>query len=139
MFILITYYDQVDKCKQQVFDFDYEDGLSVALSYDYDFTGIEEMERHICVPQNIKELALALQAVQTVPHGNAFVDLILSYKKLLLSILQAPKLELKPLPNNLKYVFITDNNTLPIIIEKGLTSAQKEKLVKLLCDHKTVI
>jgi hypothetical protein len=64
----ITCYDQVDKCVQQVCDFDSEDGLSVALSYDYDFTKIEEMKRHICVPQNVHESALALQALQTVPH-----------------------------------------------------------------------
>ena len=35
----------------------------MALSYDYDFTEIEEMERHICVPQNVHESALALQAL----------------------------------------------------------------------------
>ena len=70
--------------------FDCEDGLSVALSYDYDCTEIQEMERHICVPQNMHELALALQSLQTVPHGNVFVDLVLSHKKLLPSILQAP-------------------------------------------------
>jgi len=46
----ITCYDQVDKCVQQVCDFDSEDGLSIALSYDYYFTKIEKMERHICVP-----------------------------------------------------------------------------------------
>jgi hypothetical protein len=108
----------------------------MVLSYDYDFTKIEEMERHICVPLNVQESALALQ---TVPHGNIFVDLVLSHKNLLPSILQAPKLELKPLPDNLKYVFIGNNNTLPVIIAKSLTSAQKEKLVKLLCDHKTAI
>jgi hypothetical protein len=135
----ITCYDQVDKCVQQVFDFDREDGLSVALSYGYDFTKIDEMERHICVPQNVHESALALQTLQTIPHGNVFVDLVLSHKKLLSSILQAPELELKPLPDNLKYVFIGDNNTLPVIIAKGLTSTQEEKLVKLLCDHKTAI
>jgi hypothetical protein len=56
----ITCYDQVDKCVQQVFDFDCEDGLSVALSYGYDFTEIEEMERHICVPQNVHKSSLAL-------------------------------------------------------------------------------
>jgi hypothetical protein len=95
----------------QVFYFDCEDELSVVLSYGYDFTKIEEMERHICVPQNVHESALALQSLQTVPHGNVFVDLVLSHKKLLSSILQAPELELKPLPDNLKYVFIGDNNT----------------------------
>jgi hypothetical protein len=63
----------------------------------------------------------------------------LSYKKFLPSILQTPELELKSLPDNLKYVFIGDNNTLPVIIAKSLTSAQEEKLVKLLCDHETAI
>jgi hypothetical protein len=135
----ITCYDQIDKCMQQVCDFHYEDGLSIALSYGYDFIKIEEMERHVCVPQNLHESVLALQALQAVPYGNLFVDLVLSHKKLLPSILQAPKLELKPLPDNLKYVFIGDNNTLPVIIAKGLTSMQEEKLVKLLCDHKTAI
>jgi hypothetical protein len=135
----ITCYDQVDKCVQQVFYFDYEDGLSVALSYGYDFIEIEEIERHICVPQNVHESTLALQSLQTVPYGNVFVDLVLSHKKFLPSILQAPELELKPLPDNLKYVFIGDNNTLPVIIATGLINTQEEKLVKLLCDHKTAI
>ena len=93
----------------------------------------------MCVPQNVHESVLALQALQTVPHGNVFVDLVLSHKKLLPSILQAPELELKPLPDNLKYVFIGDNNTLPVIIAKGLTSVQEEKLMKLLRNHKTTI
>ena len=80
----ITCYDQVDKCVQQVFDFAREDGLSVALSYGYDFIKIEEMERHIRVPQNVHELTLALQSLQTVPHGNVFVDLVLDTTKRLM-------------------------------------------------------
>ena len=82
---------------------------------------------------------MALQALQTVPHGNVFVNLVLSHKKLLSSILQSPELELKHFPDNFKYVFIGNNNTLLIIIVKGLTSVQEKKLVKLLCDHKTTI
>jgi hypothetical protein len=49
----ITCYDQIDKCEQQVFYFNCEDELSVALSYGCDFTKIEEMERNIYVPQNM--------------------------------------------------------------------------------------
>jgi len=70
----ITCYDQVDKCVQQVCDFDSEDVLSVALSYGYDFTKIEEMERHICVPQNVHESALTLQ---TVPHDAGVIHPIM--------------------------------------------------------------
>jgi hypothetical protein len=36
----IMCYDQVDKCVQQVFDFDCKDGLSVAFSNGYDFIEI---------------------------------------------------------------------------------------------------
>jgi hypothetical protein len=53
---------------QQVCDFDCEDGLSIALSYGYDFIKIEEMERRIRVPQNMHESTLDLQALQTVLH-----------------------------------------------------------------------
>jgi len=59
----ITCYDQVENCAHQVCDFDCKDELSVALSYGYDFTKIEEMERHICILQNVHESTLALQAV----------------------------------------------------------------------------
>ena len=38
------------------------------MSYGYDFTETKEMENHIYVPQNMHESALALQALQTVPH-----------------------------------------------------------------------
>ncbi|KAL9335018.1 hypothetical protein Peur_072199 [Populus x canadensis] len=40
----------------------------MALSNGYDFTKIEEIERHICVPQNMHQSALDLQALQTVLH-----------------------------------------------------------------------
>ena len=79
------------------------------------------MERHICVPQN-RQISALVQVLQTISHGNVFVDLVFSHKKLVSSILQAPDLELKHLPNNLKYVFTGNNNTLLVIIAKDLTN-----------------
>ena len=82
MFIL----SQVDKCVQQVCDFDSEDGLSVALSYGYDFTKIEKMERHVCVPRNVlitdsewvapillvpKNIGITLEEIQNDAYENA--------------------------------------------------------------------
>jgi hypothetical protein len=48
--LFYQYYDQIDKCVKQVFDFECEDGLSVTLSYSCDFTEIEKMEMNIYVP-----------------------------------------------------------------------------------------
>jgi hypothetical protein len=83
----ITCYDQVDKCVQQFCDFDNKDGLSVALSYGYDFTEIKEKERHICVPQNVHQLALALQIV---PHDAGVIPPI-TENEWVASILLVPK------------------------------------------------
>ncbi|XP_075080483.1 uncharacterized protein LOC142165984 [Nicotiana tabacum] len=46
------------------------------------------------------------------------------------SIEEPPKLELKPLPNHLKYVFLGPDSTLPVIISSGLLDVQVERLVQ---------
>ncbi|XP_074278601.1 uncharacterized protein LOC141602193 [Silene latifolia] len=60
--------------------------------------------------------------------------LTLPIEKLLPSIVQAPKVELKPLPEHLKYVFLGERGTLPVIISSKLTKGQEMKL-----EHKTAI
>ncbi|KAM5578091.1 hypothetical protein ABKV19_008423, partial [Rosa sericea] len=51
----------------------------------------------------------------------------------------APTLELKPLPGHLKYVYLGDKETLPVIISSSLTPTQEGKLVDMLKRHKTAI
>jgi len=46
-----------------------------------------------------------------------------------------PKLELKPLPENFKYTYLGDDETLPVIIFNALTSEQEDKLIRLLREH----
>ncbi|CAL9021601.1 unnamed protein product, partial [Prunus brigantina] len=58
---------------------------------------------------------------------------------LLPSVIQAPTLELKPLPNHLKYVFLGDKETLPVIVSSSLTAMEEEKLVRVLQKYKTAI
>ncbi|CAN6567589.1 unnamed protein product [Malus baccata var. baccata] len=49
----------------------------------------------------------------------------------------APVLELKPLSYHLKYVFLGDDETLPVIVSSSLTSL--EELIQVLKEHKTAI
>ncbi|CAN6579368.1 unnamed protein product [Malus baccata var. baccata] len=53
--------------------------------------------------------------------------------------LVAPVLELKPLPGHLKYVFLGDEETLPVIVSSSLTALEEEKLIRALKEHKTTI
>ncbi|XP_071933264.1 uncharacterized protein [Coffea arabica] len=52
---------------------------------------------------------------------------------------RAPVLELKPLPEHLKYAYLGDNETLPVIISAALSKTQEEKLIRVLREHKEAI
>ncbi|CAN6711676.1 unnamed protein product [Malus baccata var. baccata] len=62
-----------------------------------------------------------------------------STNKMHSSVVQPPSLELKPLPSHLKYVFLGDNETLPVIISSTLMAQKEDKLVRVLREYKTAI
>ncbi|XP_076905289.1 uncharacterized protein LOC143561007 [Bidens hawaiensis] len=59
--------------------------------------------------------------------------------KLKPSLEEPPKVELKQLPKHLKYAFVGDNDTLPVIIASNLTEDQESKLMEVLVTHKAEI
>ncbi|RDX89333.1 hypothetical protein CR513_28949, partial [Mucuna pruriens] len=50
-----------------------------------------------------------------------------------------PPMELKPLPNHLKYVYLDSEQQLPIIIANNLHQEQEDKLLNVLREHKKTI
>lgn len=69
----------------------------------------------------------------------SYLGLPLNNAKLLSSIVQAPKLELKNLPDHLKYLFLGEGDKLPVISSNKLTSLEDERLIRILRDHKEAI
>ena len=55
------------------------------------------------------------------------------------SFKQPPKMEQKPLPSHLRYAYIGDASTLPVIISTSLIAAEKDKLLRVLRDHKDAL
>ncbi|CAM8880193.1 unnamed protein product [Rhodiola kirilowii] len=55
------------------------------------------------------------------------------------SVVQAPTVELKPLPGHLKYAFLGENSTLPVIIKSGLEADQERRLIGVLTEHRQAI
>jgi len=49
------------------------------------------------------------------------------------------KVELKILPNHLKYVFLEEDETKPVVISNALTSEEENRLVEILKKHKEAI
>ncbi|CAN6570116.1 unnamed protein product [Malus baccata var. baccata] len=94
------------------------------------------------VPRSVEEaeIVAALESL-TQYHGKLSnpISISVSTNKLLPSVTQAPVLELKLLPDHLKYVFLGDNETLPVIVSSSLTAIEEEKLIRVLKEHKTAI
>ncbi|CAN6560251.1 unnamed protein product [Malus baccata var. baccata] len=98
--------------------------------------------RPFAVPRSVEEAEI-VAALESLPqhHGKPSnpISISVSTNKLLPSVIQAPVLELKPVPNHLKYVFLGDNETLPVIVSSSLTAIEEEKLIRVLKEHKTAI
>ncbi|CAN6720968.1 unnamed protein product [Malus baccata var. baccata] len=96
---------------------------------------------NLAVPND--EHAELVAALESLPqhHGKPFnpIPILVSTNTLLPSVIQAPVLELKPLPDHLKYVFLGDEETLPVIVSSSLTALEEEKLIQVLKEHKTAI
>jgi len=52
---------------------------------------------------------------------------------------EAPKVQLKPLPPNLRYEFIGPNSTYPVIVNASLNEGETEKLLNILKKYPKVI
>ena len=52
------------------------------------------------------------------------------------SLEQQPKIEQKPLPSHLRYAYLGNASTLPVIISAFLTASEEHKLLRVLRDHK---
>ncbi|VVA20548.1 PREDICTED: LOW QUALITY PROTEIN, partial [Prunus dulcis] len=88
-----------------------------------------------------QEVMAALEVFQPYPPSfrPPLEPLASSSTKLEPSIIPPPKLELKPLPNHLKYTYLGANETLPVIIAASLTSHEEDSLIEVLKEHKTAL
>ena len=55
------------------------------------------------------------------------------------SFKQPPKMEQKPLPSHLRYAYLRDASTIPVIISASLTATEEDKLLRVLRDHKDAL
>ncbi|CAN6552150.1 unnamed protein product [Malus baccata var. baccata] len=126
-----------------------EDALEIAITKGIELKNQElgAMQTHgqigepNVVPFN-EEVVEVVAALESLPRQYGKVPFSISSSvstKMLPSVDQAPTLELKPLPDHLKYVFLGDDETLPIIVSSSLTTHEEEKLVRVLRKHKTAM
>ncbi|CAL9024874.1 unnamed protein product, partial [Prunus brigantina] len=86
------------------------------------------------------EIVAALEALK--PYPSTFSPLIEPLgpsTHLIPSVVKPPELELKPLPSHLKYAYLAEFETRPVIIASDLTSLEEDKLIRVLKEFKSTI
>ncbi|CAN6691859.1 unnamed protein product [Malus baccata var. baccata] len=127
--------DILDELAQDYLDMLEDDPLETTITQGFG------TKPNMAVPND--EHAELVAALESLPkhHGKLSnpIPIPVSTNTLLPSVIQAPVLELKPLPDHLKYAFLGEEETLPIIVSSSLTALEEEKLIRVLKEHKTAI
>ncbi|KAJ8644408.1 hypothetical protein MRB53_006156 [Persea americana] len=126
--------DKPEENKEETSDraYDFPDDIPITFDIDFD-SGFQECMEELGGDDDI--IFSEIRSIQTSlePLG----PLATSSPKP--SIIEAPKLELKELPANLRYAFLGSDQTLPVIIASDLTSGQEEELISLLKENKEAL
>ncbi|XP_027174039.1 uncharacterized protein LOC113773607 [Coffea eugenioides] len=127
----------IEPLVQETFELDGEDALEVALAKHLELGATPNADMRV----ELHHAVGTLHSISTVSPKYELTSLFVPeiQKKLLPSVVQAPELEFKPLPKHLKYAFLGDRETLPVIISAHLSPSQEDKLVRILREHKEAI
>ncbi|XP_071921856.1 uncharacterized protein [Coffea arabica] len=103
--------------------------------------GKTNLEVYDMEEEEVKEAIMSLHSLHPLPgrFENSFLPLPISNERILPSVQQTPNVELKELPEHLKYAYLGDNKTLPVIIANDLTALQEERLLRVLREFKPAI
>ncbi|KAK9183016.1 hypothetical protein WN944_026165 [Citrus x changshan-huyou] len=132
--------DEVEDCNfLSVVDFVVADRIDRCCSNEINkVTTFEDLEEEDVAANQIDWM----EEKQSDRHNKFIEHLNLSDKEVkttLPSIESPPSLELKLLPSHLKYVYLGQNNTLPVIISSTLNAGQEQSLVDLLGRYRRAI
>ncbi|CAN6573221.1 unnamed protein product [Malus baccata var. baccata] len=119
--------DVIDSLAQDHFDKLNDDALELVIARGMDKQNVEATTMHthdmhecpIAVPLR-DEVIEMVAALESLPSQSV------SANKMLPSVVQPPTLELKPLPSHLKYVYLGENEKLPVIISTSLTAQEED-------------
>ena len=130
---ILVFIDVIDSLAQAYLEELNEDVLETTITKAVELKneGRDVMHTHghseeCCAVPLKEDLIETVAALESLPRhvgkSQPLSSMPVSTNKLLPSVVQPPSLELKPLPDHLKYVFLGDDETLPIIVSSTLTA-----------------
>ncbi|XP_023748613.2 uncharacterized protein LOC111896879 [Lactuca sativa] len=132
----LCFVDIIEPMTQEFFELCDDDVLEMILSKGFDYAKLAKKLKLYSLDPEIERLVNNLEIKKTTQFSVKQIELPQTHTRLPPSLAQPPELELKVLPQHLKYAYLGDNETLPVIISTHLTKFEEEQLVKVLREHK---
>ncbi|KAL0437778.1 UNVERIFIED_CONTAM: hypothetical protein Sradi_0485700 [Sesamum radiatum] len=128
----------IDPLVQEFSAYISEDQTKLALEKNLTPMQVKVLEEYMALDPSIGESIFELEALPPLHLNLAFIELPQSHTKLLPLFCRHP-LELKELPKHLKYAYLGENETLPVIISSKLSTLEEEKLIRVLREFREAI
>ncbi|XP_016681347.1 uncharacterized protein [Gossypium hirsutum] len=123
--------DVIDNFVQDVYELGDEDELQSVLA-----KSIFDIDKHeFIISDSLIDSVCALDSPKLTRFKPILPNLTVTGKQIP-SLISPPRLELKELPENLKYIYFGENQTLPLIVSNALTEMQEFKLLRVLREDK---
>ncbi|KAI3748436.1 hypothetical protein L6452_11499 [Arctium lappa] len=137
----LCFVDIIESLSDTMYDLSNDDVLEVILDRDLTNGSLKKLAQEYKLDDDFEELVSWMEQGQAPKprYEVSKIELPLSHTRLLPSVEQAPELELKTLPNHLKYVYLGDKETLPVIISSTLSPKEEGELIGVMKEHKRAI
>ncbi|KAI3516248.1 hypothetical protein L1887_15159 [Cichorium endivia] len=123
----LNFVDIIKPLAEELYELISSDPLSLVLNNDLDEEKIEELVEKFELNEDLKTMVKAVEERKDLKNKQAMMQLPNSTEKLLPSVVKARKLELKTLPEHLKYAYLGNEQTLPVIVSNKLTEKRKKR------------
>ncbi|KAI5351553.1 hypothetical protein L3X38_004444 [Prunus dulcis] len=135
----VFYLDAIDTMVKEALPMSYLEPIEACITQGIRKEEVDSLQA--VISPLLLELACSMDSYIEIGkrYANQFESLPPPTNKVLPSIVQAPELELKQLPKHLKYAYLGENETLPVIIASHLGPNDENKLLRVLKEHKTAI
>ncbi|KAL7615136.1 hypothetical protein Lser_V15G05445 [Lactuca serriola] len=132
----LCFVNVVEPLAQELSELSNGDMLEMILSKGFDCGKLAKKLKLYSLDPEVERLVNNLEIKKTTQFSVKQIEIPKTHTRLPPSLVQPPKLELKVLPQHLKYAYLGNNETLPVIISNHLTECEEEKLIKVIKENK---
>ncbi|KAL7606731.1 uncharacterized protein LOC111889056 [Lactuca sativa] len=137
--LALNFIDVIEPLSAKYFEIANCESLALVLHRNLSINAAQVISKNYVVDREVQEMATHMDQQRKLRYGNQTLKLPISNSKLFPSVVQAPILELKTLPEHLKYAYLGENETLPVIISNKLSEKEELELIKILKEYKSAI